>query len=352
METSGVPHKLQWAELAYRKTDHTWFRDYDVHNVLLYSGIKKSNKVTGNELFQTDVETIKKAIKAVKEGKNAIDEQVPFTTAAVKIKLRPEQKEVVAKTKKAFKGKKGSNMLWNAKMRFGKTVTVLELIKEAKYQKVLIMTHRLVVNDSWFDDFNKMKMMDASYLYVSKNKGESIENLNKGAKPFVYFASIQDLQRSKIFGGKAGYKNELIADIDWDLIIIDEAHEETQTELAQNVLKGIRKNNTNLLELSGTSFNILDQYEEDNPYAELPKVSMYTFEMNKIANSATFINPENNAFNFKEFFKVNPDGKFKYADKVRQFLDNIITQIVRLIIPSQPQNFVIIYGIHYGFYQV
>lgn len=69
MNTSGVPFKLEWAELAYRKSDGWWFSDHDVHRVLERSGVKHSKNLTGDEWFETDLETTKRAIKAVKEIK-------------------------------------------------------------------------------------------------------------------------------------------------------------------------------------------------------------------------------------------------------------------------------------------
>lgn len=235
-------------------------------------------------------------------------------------------------------------MLWNAKMRFGKTLTALELIKEEKWQRVLIMTHRPVVSDSWFEDFGKMKMTDVGYQYGSKHKGEQLNLLSESDKPFIYFASIQDLSGSEIVGGKVGAKNELLFSIDWDLVIIDEAHEGTQTELAQNVIKAVSHDNTKLLTLSGTPFNLLDNYDDEqvytwdyvmeqtakikwslekpdqpNPYESLPKVSMYTFEMKNKAQYAD----ETKSFNFKEFFRVDENGMFVHENDVNGFLNEI-----------------------------
>lgn len=347
METAGVPHKLQWAELAYRKTDHTWFRDYDVHEVLDRSHVKKTEVTEGNEWYQTDVETAKKAIQAVKEGKKSL-EGLDTKPAPIKIVLRPEQNAAVKKTEKAFKSY--DKMLWNAKMRFGKTLSALQLVKDEKYQHVLIMTHRPVVDEGWFEDFKKIGMPSAGYFYGSKKDGEDFDYLVKSNKPFVYFASLQDLRGSELAGGTAGDKNEAIFNTKWDLVIVDEAHEGTQTELAQNVTKLVVGKNTKLLELSGTPFNILDQYDEDqtytwdyvneqkakytwtkehpneqNPYAGLPQVHMFTFEMGNHFNDMRFIGDDKRSFNFKEFFKVNEQGDFVYSNKVRQFLDNITT---------------------------
>ena len=190
MRTAGVPYKIQWAELAYRKTDRTFFRDYDVHEVLERSNIKRNTSLEGREWFLTDLETAKKAIKAVKEGKDTLDKVEEDLEE--QIVLRPEQQRAVDKTKEGFKS--GKKMLWNAKMRFGKTLTALELIKEQKYKKVLIMTHRPVVDGGWFKDFKKIGMPNAGYVYGSKNRGhENVNELEKLNQPYVYFASIQDL---------------------------------------------------------------------------------------------------------------------------------------------------------------
>lgn len=346
MRTAGVPHKLQWAELAYRKTDHTWFRDYDVHDVLDRSHIEKTEVTEGNEWYKTDVETAKRAIKAVKEGKKSLD--LNTRPAPFKIVLRPEQNEAVKKTEKAFKSY--DKMLWNAKMRFGKTLSALQLVKNEGYHHVLIMTHRPVVDAGWFEDFKKIGMPDAGYLYGSKKDGEDFDYLAKSGKPFVYFASLQDLRGSERAGGSAGDKNEAIFNTKWDLVIIDEAHEGTQTELAQNVTDLVVGKNTKLLELSGTPFNILDQYDDDqvytwdyvneqkakytwnkehpdekNPYQGLPRVNMFTFEMGDKFTDMRFLGDDKKSFNFKEFFKVDDHGEFVYRNQVKQFLDNITT---------------------------
>ena len=342
MTTSGAKHILQWAELAHSDKTNRWFRDHEVHEVLTRSNIQHAENLDGAEWFQTDLETAKTAIKAVKDGRSAIQaEQVAPVTDIV---LRPEQKAAVEQTVKVFKKTSNKKMLWNAKMRFGKTLTALELIKEEKWQRVLIMTHRPVVSDSWFEDFGKMKMTDVGYQYGSKHKGEQLNLLSESDKPFIYFASIQDLRGSEIVGGKVGAKNELLFSIDWDLVIIDEAHEGTQTELAQNVIKAVSHDNTKLLTLSGTPFNLLDNYDDEqvytwdyvmeqtakikwslekpdqpNPYESLPKVSMYTFEMKNKAQYAD----ETKSFNFKEFFRVDENGVFVHENDVNGFLNEI-----------------------------
>lgn len=339
MTTSGLPFKLGWVELAYKKSTKSWFHDHDVHEVLRRSGIGHPEHLEGNEWFETDLETAKEAIKAVKDGRSFISEtQAAYKAEKVKITLRPEQDAAVKQTQKTYKKK--DRMLWNAKMRFGKTLTSLELIKQEGFQRVLIMTHRPVVRDSWFEDYKKMEMAEAGYLYGSVDKGEKLTTLKSGDNPFIYFASIQYLRYN---GAQANLP--LFSDVDWDLIIIDEAHEGTQTELSDTVMKSlVKEGHTKILELSGTPFNLLDQFAPEqvytwdyvmeqqaklkwdlenpklpNPYEQLPEVQMYTFEMK---HKEKFID-ENKAFNFREFFRVDDEGELVYKADVRRFLDNI-----------------------------
>ena len=354
MRTSGLPYTLGWVELAYKKSTKTWFHDYDVHNVLKRSGISNAENLDGKEWFKTDLETAKLAIKAVKEGRNYINSSIEESFIdGVEIQLRPEQENAVKQTQRVFKGK--DRMLWNAKMRFGKTLTALQLVKNEQFQKVLIMTHRPVVSDSWFDDFKKMRMNDVGYDFGSINKGEKLETLKRSDKPFIYFASIQLLRYNNAQANLQDF-----SDVDWDLIIIDEAHEGTQTELSNKVLQGLVKHNTKILELSGTPFNILSQFDEEqvytwdyvmeqtakkkwelehpdkpNPYESLPKVLMYTFEMR---NKEKFTD-ESKAFNFREFFRVDDNGNFVHKEDVRRFLDNITNPAGRTNYPFSTKEY-------------
>ena len=339
MTTSGLPFELGWVELAYKKSTKSWFHDHEVHEVLRRSGIGHPKGLEGNEWFETDLETAKKAIKAVKDGRSFIsDTQAEYKAEKIKIRLRPEQDAAVKQTQKTYKKK--NRMLWNAKMRFGKTLTSLKLIKQEGFQRVLIMTHRPVVNKSWFDDFKKMDLAEDGYLYGSVDRGEKLSTLKIGDSPFIYFASIQ-LLRYK--GAQTNLPE--FADIDWDLIIIDEAHEGTQTDLSDTVLKAlVKEEHTKILELSGTPFNILDQFDPEqvytwdyvmeqqaklkwdlekpdqpNPYEQLPEVLMYTFDMKQKEK----FTDENKAFNFREFFKFDDRGELVYKDDVKRFLDNI-----------------------------
>ena len=359
-QTAGVTFELLYTEAtAYMKGKNLIvFQDHDIHDILVRSGIKRKifdTEHKANEWFYTDLETVKKAIAAAKEGRTSLNAS-EITTDRSPVIFRPEQTEAIEKTIKQFKKSGGSHqMLWNAKMRFGKTLSTLEVVKRMNYNRTLILTHRPVVDSGWFEDYGKIFYDRNDFYYFSKkNGGDPTEEENfhemihhtdengMNAYHFIYFASIQDMRGSELVGGKFA-KNEEIFNINWDLIIIDEAHEGTQTELGKAVLSKCRKDNTRILHLSGTPFNLMDDFKEDeiytwdyvmeqrakaewdkihqgdpNPYSVLPKLSIYTYNLGKLYPEYA---DADIAFNFREFFRVDKEGDFIHETNVKQFLD-------------------------------
>ena len=262
--TAGIEFHLLHTELALYKAKGNLktFRDYNVHRVLLNSNIKKKapNGTHGKEWFKTNLETAVEAIKAVKQGKKNLS-GVTLNEEFIPITLRPEQEDAVKFTVDKFNSE--SKILWNAKMRFGKTLSALEVVRRISFSKTIIITHRPVVDVGWYDDFKKIFHGNSEYLYGSKNTGyKQIDELLKSGKNFIYFASMQDLRGSETVGGKFS-KNEDIFRTNWDLVIVDEAHEGTTTALGDSVIKNLVKENSKFLALSGTPFNILGNYEEN-----------------------------------------------------------------------------------------
>lgn len=227
-KTAGISYELLHTELTlYIQGGHICsFNDKQVHNVLERSGVKRKEFAGATEWYSCDLETVKRAIAAIKEGKESLGVG-EITHSDNPIVLRPEQKAAVEHTLKQFR--KGKQMLWNAKMRFGKTLCALRVVKEMKAVRTIIVTHRPVVDVSWFEDFRKTFYDCPEWHYGSHNKGESFASLQRLAsqgKKYVYFASMQDMRGSKEVGGKFDKNNEIFS-TDWDLVIVDEAHEGT-----------------------------------------------------------------------------------------------------------------------------
>ena len=177
-QTAGIRYELLYTELAlYNRGGLQSFNDKEIHAVLERSGVKKKvfDKVNGaNEWFITNLDVVKRAIAAVKEGKESL---LPGEVAHGRspIIFRPEQREAIDKTKRQFK--KGNQMLWNAKMRFGKTLSALQVVKDMDFRRTLILTHRPVVDSGWFEDFGKIFYDRSDFAYGSKNNGDSHESL-------------------------------------------------------------------------------------------------------------------------------------------------------------------------------
>ena len=158
--TAGVSYELLYTTIAVRKDENgrlESFMDKKVDNVLLSSGYKKKTFKTSKkqtEWFVCDLDKAIKAIDAVKNHQQSLD---PYDTRKYvdPIIFRPEQRDAIDRTVKHFK-KGNKSMLWNAKMRFGKTLSTMQVVKELGLKRSLIITHRPVVADSWYEDFGKI----------------------------------------------------------------------------------------------------------------------------------------------------------------------------------------------------
>ena len=368
--TQGAAWQLLHTELAIRTIDgkRGGFRDYDVHAVLRNSGIEqvRPNGSTSREWFRTDLETAVKAIAAVKHGRLSLGAG-EVSTGRTPFAPRPEQDRFIKETIRAFKH--ADRYLWNAKMRFGKTVTALELVRRMKFKKTIIVTHRPVVNKGWFENFRDKVFVrpDDNYVYGSKDMAASLDEIcGHGARNLVYFASIQDLRGSSAVGGRFEKNDEIFA-TRWDCVIVDEAHEGTRTALGEAVIRRLfpekRDYPAKLLALSGTPFNILDSYREgvstwdyvmeqaakrdwpllhggdSNPYETLPKLTMFVYDLAAELEGYKSEDVRGTVFNFKEFFRVwtgdqhadhaeAPPGRvgcFVHEADVRRFLDLLVS---------------------------
>ena len=260
-------------------------------------------------------------------------------------------------------------VLWNAKPRFGKTLTAYDLCKALNAEKVLIVTNRPAIANSWYQDYEKFLGTKSGYYFVSntdslKNKKyvisreEYLKHVDeKEHKGCIEFVSLQDLKGSIHFGGEYE-KLEEVANLNWDILIIDEAHEGVDTFKTDIAFDHIHRKYT--LHLSGTPFKALanDKFEKEaicnwtyadeqqakrnwsseseyeNPYENLPKLNLLTYKMSdivleKVAQGQDFDNDGDNeayAFDLNEFFMTNESGNFIHDKDVDKFLDALTTQ--------------------------
>jgi type II restriction enzyme len=281
--------------------------------------------------------------------------------------LRPEQQDAVRHALEAFAAGH-DEVLWNAKPRFGKTLTSYDLMRGLGARKVLIVTNRPAIAASWFDDFERFIGHQTTYKFVSESPAlasrspmsreqwrRQLSEDTSGDPRIVEFVSLQDLKGSQYFGG-VHKKLKHIADIEWDLLVIDEAHEGVDTTKTDIAFEQISRLHT--LHLSGTPFKALasGKFSEaqifnwtyldeqvarrdwsdkaaENPYTALPTLNMLTYQVSRmitdqLALGVAAAEDDANidyAFNLGEFFSTKDTGFFVHEAEVIKFLDCLAT---------------------------
>lgn len=384
-QTSHVKFKIVLERPAMRK-DGSTFDDRLVRNILKKDHIPNPE----GEWCVCGVREVEKAIAAAVAGKDNMMERTED------FEMRPEQKRAVEKTSAYFNAfrKDPSNrgliphFLWNAKMRFGKTFTAYQLALRMGWKKLLILTFKPAVKTAWEEDLLTHKDFEG-WQFCQKQDDREFNRVDE-RRPFVCFASFQDvLGRNSVGGIKA--TNEWIQTVGWDCIVLDEYHYgawgrnaknfydrkdpalrraeevgEILTEDASSARElearemydeGLMPLRTGAyLYLSGTPFRAISTGEfieeqifnwtysdeqaakeawqgEHNPYAQLPKMVMLTYQLpdsiSEIASRGEF-----DEFDLNEFFRAE-DDRFLHEEYVQKWLDlirgayteNILTEL-------------------------
>ena len=359
------------------RPDGTYFTDKGLGGVHYYL---RKNRIPNpfGEWFRCDIKDVEKAIYAAMERRDSMTDRI------YDFGMRPEQERAVNQTSDyltAFK-KDPSNRgliphyLWNAKMRFGKTFTTYQLALKMGWTKVLVLTFKPAVKTAWEEDLNTHKDFEG-WQFCQKQEDREFNYVNE-RKPFVCFASFQDVLGKNSMGGIKA-TNEWIQTIDWDCIVLDEYHYGAWGKNAKNFYdkkdpalkraeemgemmeedagssremearelydEGLMPLRTGaFLYLSGTPFRAISTGEfiedqiynwtysdeqaakeawegEGNPYAQLPKMVMLTYQMpesiSEIASQGEF-----DEFDLNEFFRAE-DDYFIHEEYVQKWLDLI-----------------------------
>ena len=381
--TPGASYKIEHVESAMNN-DGAIFMDHEVHDALEKRGIRalKSSDGKKTEWYKCTVDDVKAAIIAVKTY------STNYENRTATFPMRPEQARAVKLTKAYYEGETKRNpghtskFLWNAKMRFGKTFTAYQLAKAMNMKRVLILTFKPAVEESWETDLMSHVDFEGWQFYSrdsAARKGITPKDLDQ-TKPIVCFGSFQDfLDKSPTGGIKA--KNEWVHETNWDLVIFDEYHYGAWREHAKNLfeheneddydsldIEKYKKNEADnvidenflpittnyYLFLSGTPFRALNtgEFMEDqifswtysdeqnakerwnpadgkNPYAMMPQIVLMTYQIPDSIRRVAY-NEDFNEFDLNVFFSAKPEvegdvstSQFVYKDYVQKWLDLI-----------------------------
>ncbi len=360
--TVDVIVKEEWRGSAvYDDGTMDVFHDSDFHAYLMRLGVER---ITRTEWFHLDSITSRGHFLDFRQNRGVLrcGEVHPYT-------LRDSQQRAVDKTLAYFEGGTGREFLWNAKPRFGKTLATYQLCRELpsanERKKILIVTNRPAIANSWYEDYVKF-MGDASgFKFVSEVSGLRLKahcvSRERFASARLYrdygmieFVSLQDLKGSVYFGGRHN-KLEEVAKLEWDLLVVDEAHEGVDTYKTDVAFEQIRRRYT--LHLSGTPFKALanEKFPEEaifnwtyaderrakeewdytsgsNPYEDMPCLNLFTYQMSQAVHDRLEQGIEiqgetvKGCFDLNDFFRVTAGGRFVLDDAVNAFLDAMTTQ--------------------------
>ena len=361
--TAGIQAVLAWKDNAmYKDGSGKYFTDHDFHAYLETEA--HSTRRPGTEWFQLDGPTSLQYFNNF-AWRMGIDPEQEHAT----YELRCEQKEAVEMTKAYFE-QGGKEFLWNAKPRFGKTLTAYDLVRRMGLMKVLIVTNRPSISNSWADDFRKFIGWQTNYKFVSENdalqgkpgvlsRDEYVSGVllqEEGEESgMVAFESLQGLKGSVYFGGPHD-KLRWIKDFEFDLLIVDESQEGVDTIRTDRAFDNITRKHT--LYLSGTPFKQLasaqfsekqifnwsyaDEQEakqnwdsdDYNPYEPLPRLAMFTYQLSPMIRGKIekgLVLPEEDesvdyAFDLNEFFATDEGGRFLHEADIKNFLHALTTQ--------------------------
>ncbi|WP_414055781.1 DEAD/DEAH box helicase family protein [Macrococcus equi] len=355
--TANVEYEVLWSHEA-RFEGGTYFKDYQFHSFLTRNRIERK---PGTEWFKfdDDLENAEKLFFDFIFGRKTAYGNIEGT----QYKLRDEQEEAVSIALEYFSKNENGEFLWNAKPRFGKTLASYDLARRLNAYNVLIITNRPAIANSWYDDYEQFIEWQTDYKFVSDSSSlkdrpvfsreqyrQEVVRVDGDIRQ-IAFLSLQDLKGSIYFGGHHK-KLEWVADSNWDLLIIDEAHEAIDTFKTDIAFNKIKRKHT--LHLSGTPFKQIanekfskeaiynwsytDEQEAKqkwngdtfNPYQNLPKLNMFTYQMSnmilgemKEASSVDEKQDIDFAFDLNEFFKTKDNGDFEHEKEIIKWLDTL-----------------------------
>lgn len=359
----NLKYSKLWSEPAKFVDSEEWFYDKQFHTYL--RKFKKIEQEPNTEWFYYDGTPQQAHADFDDFRNNRLGNSVQASNQFEYI-LRDEQERAVEMTLAYAKSHKDGEFLWNAKPRFGKTLTTYDLVRRLNAQKVLVVTNRPAIANSWFDDFETFIAWQTNYRFISTTdtlkerpvltrKQFNSENLGKPDGEelgCIAFISLQDLKGAISFGGFIN-KLEWVKGLKWDLLVIDEAHEGVDTFRTDVAFNNINRDFT--LHLSGTPFKAVasgrfsqsqiynwtyadeqdakvswtEEAEEDNPYEGLPCLNLFSYQMSQMitdeVNKGAEIEGKDIDFTFdlNEFFATSDNGKFIHEDEVKKWLDTL-----------------------------
>lgn len=242
------------------------------------------------------------------------------------IVLKPHQKEAYDKYRNSI-----MDFLFNHKARSGKTYLTAHIIKEEKYNNVVILTSYPILNYQWEDTFLENKGFYEYDIIIGSDLDTIEPNPNRKS---IILLSLQDVKGGDEIFGKDKFNS--IRNIEFDLLVIDEVHYGVETNKTQDFLNKIKYKRMLGLSATPTKNLLCGRFEKENihtytlqdesklkkqypslyPYAD---INFLLWNLSSDEKKELKFFSEEDQFKFDKFFRISDNGIFYYESDI-QFL--------------------------------
>lgn len=271
------------------------------------------------EWFEVDggIDEIKRVIESILDNSDLHKSE---------IKLKPHQIESNTKINECFNST-DKRCLLSHKPRSGKTFTTIYNIKENNYKNVVILTSYPILNFQWEEVILGFKGFSNTEIIIGSGLSKIELNPDKNS---IVLLSLQDVK-----GGEEVFEKEkfdLIKDIEFDLLVIDEIHMGVETEKTQDFLNKIKY--TRMLGLSATptrnllcgrfskdqihNYTLVEEVKLKNQYPDLypyADINFLIWNLSGSEKSELKYFSDEEQFKFDKFFRIE-GGEFYYKSDI------------------------------------
>ncbi len=297
---------------------------YEVEQKIHQYYTRLGKRVRDNrEWFEVDggIDEIKRVIESILDNSDLHKSE---------IKLKPHQIEANIKINECFNSDDKRCLLAH-KPRSGKTFTTIYNIKENDYKNVVILTSYPILNFQWEEVILGFKGFSNTEIIIGSGLSKIELNPDKNS---IVLLSLQDVK-----GGEEVFEKEkfdLIKDIEFDLLVIDEVHYGVETEKTQDFLNKIKY--TRMLGLSATptrnllcgrfskeqihNYTLVEevklkkQYPDLYPYAD---INFLIWNLSSSEKSELKYFSDEEQFKFDKFFRIEGDEFYYKSDIIYLF---------------------------------
>jgi site-specific DNA-methyltransferase (adenine-specific) len=321
------PEKLE-KEYEINLFGETELTAYEVEQKIHKFYDRLGKRVRDNrEWFEVEggIDEIKKLIESILDNSDLHKSE---------IKLKPHQIEANSKINECFNSDDKRCLLAH-KPRSGKTFTTIYNIKENNYKNVAILTSYPILNFQWEEVILGFKGFSNTEIIIGSGLDKIKLNPDKNS---IVLLSLQDVK-----GGEEVFEKEkfdLIKDIEFDLLVIDEIHYGVETEKTQDFLNKIKYKR--MLGLSATptrnllcgrfskdqihNYTLVEesklkkQYPDLYPYADI-NFLIWNLSNNEKSELKYFSDEEQ--FKFDKFFRIE-NNEFYYKSDIIYLFKKLI----------------------------